>query len=90
MAGSSRVIIMPNKAKGLVAGSTVRDLLVLAGIKNVTAKLHSGSKNKLNNGRAAYEALFSIKAKAPAPKIIIPDVIDIPVVGINKDLEETK
>ena len=88
--GSSHVFIMPNKAKGLVAGSTVRDLLVLAGIKNVTAKLHSGSKNKLNNGRAAYEALLTIKAKAPAPKIIIPDVIDIPVVGIDKDLEGTK
>jgi small subunit ribosomal protein S5 len=75
--GSSKVIIMPNKGKGLVAGSTVRDLLVLAGIKNVTAKLHSGSKNKLNNGRAAYKALFSIKANAPAPKIIVPEVIEV-------------
>ena len=52
---------MPNKGKGLVAGSTVRDMLVLAGIKNVTAKIHTRSKNKLNNARAAFLALSSFK-----------------------------
>jgi small subunit ribosomal protein S5 len=67
---SSRVVIMPNKGKGLVAGSTVRDMLTLAGIKNVTAKIHSGSKNKLNNARAAYTALMSLKSKSiTAPKV---------------------
>lgn len=58
---SSILNLMPNKGKGLVAGSTVRDMLVLAGIKNVTAKLHTRSKNKLNNARAAYNALASFK-----------------------------
>jgi len=77
--GSARVEIMPNRGKGLVAGSTVRDLLVLAGIKNVTAKLHSGSKNKLNNGRATYKALESIKLKAATIKLNIPEVIEVPV-----------
>src|SRR3989344_1465613 len=43
--GSSKVIIMPNKARGLVAGSAVRDVLRLAGIKNVTSKVLTGSKN---------------------------------------------
>ncbi len=66
---SSKVEIMPNRGKGLVAGSTVRDMLVLAGIKNVTAKLHSGSKNKLNNARVAYTALYDLRAKASAPKV---------------------
>ncbi|MCX6755907.1 MAG: 30S ribosomal protein S5 [Candidatus Nomurabacteria bacterium] len=66
--GSSKVAIMPNKGKGLVAGSTVRDMLVLAGVKNVTAKLHSGSKNKLNNARAAYDALASVKARKVVAK----------------------
>ena len=83
--GSSKVVIRPNRGKGLVAGSTVRDLLILAGIKNVTAKLHSGSKNKLNNGRAAYQALFSIKANAVVPKIVIPEVPEVVA-----SLEETK
>ncbi len=66
---SSRLEMMPNKGKGLVAGSTVRDMLILAGIKNITAKLHSGSKNKLNNARVAYKTLYQLKAKASLPKI---------------------
>jgi small subunit ribosomal protein S5 len=66
---SSKLSIMPNHGKGLVAGSTVRDMLTLAGIKNVTAKLRSGSKNKLNNARVAYAALYQLRAKAALPKI---------------------
>jgi small subunit ribosomal protein S5 len=61
--GSARVMIMPNKEKGLVAGSAARDLLVLAGVKNVTSKILSGSKNKLNNGRAAFMALSMVATK---------------------------
>ncbi|MFA7315700.1 MAG: 30S ribosomal protein S5 [Candidatus Paceibacterota bacterium] len=67
---SSRLVMMPNRGKGLVAGSTVRDMLVLAGIKNVTAKINSGSKNKLNNARAAYVTLAVLRAKGGvAPKV---------------------
>jgi small subunit ribosomal protein S5 len=66
---SAKLVIRPNRGKGLVAGSTVRDMLALAGIKNVTAKLHSGSKNKLNNARAAYVALYQLRAKASLPKV---------------------
>lgn len=66
---SSRLTMMPNRGKGLVAGSTVRDMLVLAGIKNVTAKLHSGSKNKLNNARVAYATLYQLRAKSSLPKV---------------------
>jgi small subunit ribosomal protein S5 len=66
---SSKLTMMPNRGKGLVAGSTVRDMLVLAGIKNVTAKLHSGSKNKLNNARVAYATLYQLRAKSTLPKV---------------------
>jgi len=52
-----------------VAGSTVRDMLILAGLKNITAKLHSGSKNKLNNARVAYKTLYQLKAVSSLPKI---------------------
>ncbi len=65
---SSKLNMMPNKGRGLVAGSTVRDMLVLAGLKNITAKLNSGSKNKLNNARVAYKTLYQIKAKSPLAK----------------------
>ena len=66
---SSKLSMMPNHGKGLVAGSTVRDMLILAGLKNVTAKLHSGSKNKLNNARVAYKTLYQLRAQASLPKI---------------------
>lgn len=66
---SSKLVLMPNKGKGLVSGSTVRDMLILAGIKNVTAKLHSGSKNKLNNARVAYKTLYQIKDKSVVVRI---------------------
>lgn len=74
---SARLTMMPNHGKGLVAGSTVRDMLTLAGIKNITAKLHSGSKNKLNNARAAYTALYELRAKASLPKVapVIADAV---------------
>ncbi len=45
-----------------MAGSSVRTVLELAGVKDVTAKLLSRSKNKLNNARAAVEALKLLKA----------------------------
>ncbi|MEK7109094.1 MAG: 30S ribosomal protein S5, partial [Patescibacteria group bacterium] len=59
---ASVVSMMPAPGRGLVAGSSVRPVLELAGITNVVAKIHSGSKNGLNNARAAIEALKSLKA----------------------------
>jgi small subunit ribosomal protein S5 len=49
----------------MVAGSLVRNVLDLAGIKNVRAKIISGSKNKLNNARAAIKALEQLREKKP-------------------------
>ena len=66
---SSKLTIRPNRGKGLVSGSTVRDMLILAGIKNVTTKLHSGSKNKLNNARVAYKALYILRDTSSAVKV---------------------
>ena len=57
---SSSVMLMPNKGRGMVCGSTIRDMLILGGIKDVTAKIHSGSKNKLNNAQATMKALSLI------------------------------
>lgn len=56
------VSLMPVAGRGLVAGSSVRSVLELAGVTNIIAKLHSGSKNGLNNARAAIEALKTLKA----------------------------
>ena len=59
---ASRVTMMPAKGRGLVAGSSVRPVLELAGVSNIVAKVHSGSKNGLNNARAAIDALKKLKA----------------------------
>lgn len=57
---SSDVMIMPNKGRGLIAGSSARTILAIAGINDVTAKFYSGTKNKLNNARATMKALQEI------------------------------
>lgn len=64
-ASGSKLMMMPNHGKGLVAGSTVRDMLILAGLKNITAKINSRSKNKLNNARVAYNTLYQLKTNNP-------------------------
>lgn len=54
---STRVIIKPSPGKGLVSGSSVRNVLDLAGVTDVSSKILSRSKNKLNNARATVKAL---------------------------------
>lgn len=60
---SARVEIRPAPGKGVAAGSAVRDVLELAGVKDVIGKIRSGSKNKMNNARAAIEALSMLNTK---------------------------
>jgi small subunit ribosomal protein S5 len=63
-AGPARIMLRPQKkGRGLVAGGAVRMICDLAGIKNVSSKILSGSKNKLNNARATIEALRKLKAR---------------------------
>lgn len=58
---SGIVEIRPAPERGIVAGSSVKIVLELAGIKDVTSKIHSGSKNKLNIARATIDALAKLK-----------------------------
>ena len=63
--GPSRILLRPQKkGRGLVAGGAVRFICELAGIKNISSKILSSSKNKLNNARATMEALKKLKIKA--------------------------
>lgn len=59
---ASMVTLIPAHGRGLVAGSSARLVLELAGISNIIAKMHSGSKNGLNNARATIAALQKLKA----------------------------
>ena len=62
--GPAVILLKPQKkGRGLVAGGAVRTICDLAGIKNISSKILSGSKNKLNNARATMEALKKLKTK---------------------------
>jgi small subunit ribosomal protein S5 len=58
---ASRVKIMPARGKGILAGSSVRTVLELAGLKEIGAKLFSRSKNSANNAYAAVKALKQLE-----------------------------
>ncbi|MEO5635358.1 MAG: 30S ribosomal protein S5 [Candidatus Paceibacterota bacterium] len=73
---SSRVMLLPNKGRGLVAGSVVRDIVKLSGMKDITGKIVSNSKNKLNNAKAVMAALEPISSKHSKPLL---DSVVIPV-----------
>jgi small subunit ribosomal protein S5 len=58
---ASWVRIRPARGKGILAGSSVRTVLELAGLKEVGAKLLSRSKNSANNAYAAVKALKKLE-----------------------------
>ncbi len=58
---ASWVKIRPARGKGILAGSSVRTVLELAGLKEVGSKLYSRSKNKTNNAYATVKALEMLK-----------------------------
>ncbi|MBI5742675.1 MAG: 30S ribosomal protein S5 [Candidatus Niyogibacteria bacterium] len=61
--GSGLVLIRPAAiGRGLVAGTSARVVLDLAGVKNATSKVLSRTKNKLNNARATLAALENLRA----------------------------
>lgn len=55
--GSARVLLKPaGKGRGIIAGSSVRSVLELAGVRDVYGKIQ-GTNNKLSNVLATLEAL---------------------------------
>lgn len=60
---ASQVTLFPNNGKGLVVGAAIRDIAVIAGIKDLSGKVVSGSKNKLNTARAVIKALEAVSTK---------------------------
>ena len=70
---SATVEILPAPSRGLVAGSAVRNALELAGITDVTAKIQSGSKNKLNMARATIKALTMVTVRPSQEKAKLPE-----------------
>lgn len=67
---ASVVEIRPSPGRGLVAGSSVRTVLDLGGVTDVTAKILSRSHNPINNARAAIRALQKIAKTGSVQKEI--------------------
>ncbi len=62
--GPARVLLRPQrKGRGLVAGGVVRVICQLSGVQNISSKLLSRSRNKLNIARATIKALEQLKVK---------------------------
>ncbi len=62
--GSVEIFLRPQrKGKGLVAGGVVRIICSLAGIENISSKVLSRSRNKINNAVAVLNALKKLKVK---------------------------
>ena len=55
------ILLIPAKGRGVAAGSSVRAVLELAGVTDVTGKILSRSKNQLNNARATIKALSALR-----------------------------
>lgn len=88
---SSSVRLLPNKGRGLVAGSVIRDVIKISGMRDITGKIVSNSKNKLNNAKAVMAALMPISEKHAKLVMDLPVVvIDGKEVVVPADTEEVK
>ncbi len=65
---ASRVLLIPAKGRGIVAGGSVRTVVELAGLTDISGKLLSRSKNGINNARAAVKALSSLRPRKTVVK----------------------
>ena len=77
--GSALIMLQPAPGRGLVAGSALRTVLELAGIKDISGKIFSESKNKLNIARATIDALSKVKervAKGPVVAVSAPEEVE--------------
>ncbi|MCD6550588.1 30S ribosomal protein S5 [bacterium] len=63
--GAAKVLLRPQKkGRGLIAGGTVRIICDLAGIEDISSKVLSKSRNKINNARAVLLAFEKLKVRA--------------------------
>ena len=59
---ASMVLLRPQKGgRGIIAGGPVRVICDLGGVKNISAKILSRSKNKINNAMTTMKALKKLK-----------------------------
>jgi len=63
---ASKVMLKPaREGTGIIAGGAVRAVIDAAGVSNIVSKMF-GSPNKINNVKAVFGALQSLKVPKPA------------------------
>ncbi|MBI5728302.1 MAG: 30S ribosomal protein S5 [Candidatus Magasanikbacteria bacterium] len=79
--GAGRVMIMPApRGSGIIAGSSVRTVLELAGVPNVSAKILSKTHNRVTNMKAAFLALRQLRpVKIRRPSVAEPVTAQVQV-----------
>lgn len=61
--GAALILLKPApQGTGLIAGGPLRSLFEVCGIQNIVSKMQ-GSRNKINNIKAGYEALRSLRRR---------------------------
>jgi small subunit ribosomal protein S5 len=66
---AGRVLIKPApRGSGIIAGSSIRTVLELAGVPNASAKMVGKTNNKVTNVKTTFKALQSFLPKAVAKK----------------------
>ena len=89
--GASRILLKPQKkGRGLVAGGVTRIIAEKAGIKNISAKTISRSRNKLNNALATLAAIKKLRVegeKTEKPEIVEPKP-DQPQTNLSESSEK--
>lgn len=62
---AARIMLKPApRGSGIIAGSSIRSVLELAGVPNASAKMLGKSNNKITNVLATFKALQSFKPEA--------------------------
>lgn len=65
---ASKILIKPaSEGTGIIAGGSVRKVLEVAGVRNVLSKT-LGSSNRVNNTKAAFEALLKLRERPEMEK----------------------
>lgn len=73
--GAAKVMLRPaEKGRGILAGGPVRAVLELAGVKNVVTKMR-GSQNKINNIKATFRGLSSLRTKDEVRRLLKPQSV---------------
>lgn len=81
---AGRVMVKPApRGSGIIAGSSVRSLLNLAGVPNASAKILSKTTNKITNLKAAFAALSSFKVMKKK-KIVRPEEVEAIEVKVDE------